>query len=155
MSHNLIPFATTVVSGSTLLNTTVFSATAKVPAMAYSDPQSMSFGGDPAIDLDRTSFGTNSGAFTNQDGDISYKLSISHAYGKRIRRVARLDINRIIDDPLLAGVSIPTSMSTYIVIDVPRNGFDADSAVENCGGLISWLGADSAANLAKFARGQV
>jgi hypothetical protein len=46
-------------------------------------------------------------------------------------------------------------MSTYIVIDVPRNGFDADSAVENCGGLISWLGADSAANLAKLARGQV
>jgi hypothetical protein len=84
------------------------------------DPQSVTISGS-AISLPRTSSGINSGVFTAADGTAV--MSVSHQYGRRIRRVIRLDHNKIAPDPLISAQNIKHSMGLYIVADVPVTGF--------------------------------
>jgi len=119
--------------------------------MAFADPQSVTIGS--AISLARTSFGTNSGIFTSADGLT--KLSVSHSYGARYRRLVRLDSSKIAADPLLAGVNVKAGMSAYLVIDVPQTGFDAAGQLAVVGGLSTWLTASSSAKTVQLLAGEV
>ncbi|DAD51605.1 TPA_asm: coat protein [ssRNA phage Gerhypos.1_14] len=50
------------------------------------------------------------------------KVSSSHQYGKRTRRVLRCDYSDNAGSTLITGTTSPRSMSCYAVIDIPNSG---------------------------------
>jgi len=120
--------------------------------MAFADPQTLTISGTTASTLPRTSNGINSGSFQNSDGDE--KLSVSHSYGKRTRRVVRIDLNKIAADPFVAGQSNAVSMSAYVVIDVPKQGYSLDEQTQAVAGLANYLTASTNARLKQLLGGE-
>lgn len=102
----------------------------------FTDPQSISVSG-AAKSMPRVSVGGNSAVYKTADGNLTY--TISHAYGKRIRRTVRLDSRKVAADPLLDGVSRPYSMSAYIVVDHPDIGFTNAELEANTKALVDEL----------------
>jgi hypothetical protein len=117
----------------------------------FSDPQSVTINA-VANSLPRTSSGVNTGAFTKDDGLV--KLSISHSLGKRTRRVVRLDHAKIAADPLLAGVNVRATMSTYVVMDTPETGYSNAEVKQIVDALTGYLTASSGANVTKIIGGE-
>lgn len=119
--------------------------------MSYADPQSVIVGGSTSS-LPRISSGVNSGSFSKDDGTVV--LGVSHSYGKRIRRTARVTTTKISADPLLTNVNVRLSASAYIVLDVPNQGFSIAEQKELVLGLTTWLTASTAANTVKLVGGE-
>lgn len=88
--------------------------------MAFTDPQSITISGT-TIALPRTSVGVGNADYTSADGLV--KLSASNAYGRRTRRVIRVDHSKITPDPFIPTQNSKVSMSNYIVFDVPPAGY--------------------------------
>lgn len=104
--------------------------------MAFADPQSVTIA-TVANPLPRIGSGQNTGTFSKADGTV--KLSVSHQYGKRTRRQARLDFSKIAPDPLISSTNIKYSMSAYVVVDVPVTGFTIDEQKTIVDALSAWL----------------
>lgn len=102
----------------------------------FSDPQSVTVNATP-ISLPRVSVGANTATYMAADGNL--KMTISHSYGKRNRRTARLDFRAIAADPLLDGVSKEYTMSAYVVIDHPVVGFANGTVEDNAQALLDTL----------------
>ncbi len=120
--------------------------------MAFSDPQSLTIN-SVATSLPRTAFGTNTGAFTSPDGTT--KLTISHQNGKRNRHVARVDASKIAADPFVASVSQKVSMSAYVVVDVPANGYSQAEQKQIVDALTAYLTASTGANVTRILGGEI
>lgn len=90
--------------------------------MAFTDPQSVTIS-SVAIPLPRTSVGKDTSTYMSADGLV--KLSASHAYGRRTRRVLRLDHSKLTADPFIPAQNTKVSMSNYIVFDVPVAGYSS------------------------------
>lgn len=88
--------------------------------MAFADPQTVTISGT-AIPLPRTSSRVNGSTYLSADGLV--KLSADNAYGRRIRRVLRLDHAKITPDVFVPTQNSKVSMSNYIVFDVPAVGY--------------------------------
>jgi hypothetical protein len=120
--------------------------------MAFADPQIVTVNA-VAQTLARTGFGATSGTFTKDDGN--YKLSVSHAYGKRNRRTIRLDTRKIAADPLLGSVNIQYSMSAYLVVDVPVTGYTVAEQKLIVDAFAAYLTASAGAKITQFLGGEV
>lgn len=114
------------------------------------DPQSVTISGS-AISLPRTSNGINSAVYTA--GDSTVKLSLSHQYGRRVRRTVRLEHSKIAADPLSAA-NTKYSMTTYIVLDVPTVGYTVAEAKAVWDGFAATLAASSGALVTKVLGGE-
>lgn len=88
--------------------------------MSLTDPQSITISG-VTTPLPRVSTGKNSAEYLSADGLI--RLSAQHAYGRRTRRVLRLDHSKLTADPFIPTQNTKVSMSNYIVFDVPVAGY--------------------------------
>ena len=88
--------------------------------MAFTDPQSITISGT-TTSLPRTSVGQNSGTYQSSDGLIV--LTASHAYGRRTRRVIRVDHSKITSDPYIPAQNAKVGMSNYLVFDLPPVGY--------------------------------
>jgi hypothetical protein len=119
--------------------------------MAYADPQTVTIN-SVANALPRVGSGVNVGSFSKDDGTV--KLGISHAYGKRNRRVARVDHSKIAPDPLISSTNIKYSMSAYLVVDVPVTGYTIAEQKQIIDALTAWLSASSGANTTKLLGGE-
>jgi len=119
--------------------------------MSFSDPQSLTIN-SVATSLPRVSSGPNSGAFANADGSV--RLSVSHAYGKRVRRQLRVDSSKIASDPLYPAQNVQSSMTAYIVIDTPRVGYTNAEAKVVVDALVAKLAASSGAAVTDLLGGQ-
>jgi hypothetical protein len=117
----------------------------------FSDPQTVTINA-VAQTLNRTSSGTNSGAFSKEDGLV--KLSISHSLGKRNRRVVRLDHAKIAADPFLSGVSNRYNMAFYFVVDAPETGYTNAEIKQVADALVAYAAASSGANITKLLGGE-
>lgn len=104
------------------------------------------------VDLPRLSVSLNYAQYAQADGNLS--LTIQHNYGKRVRRVIRLDARKIAADPLLAGVNVEQSMSTYLVVDLPRTGFTATNQLDYVKNLTAYLGDANFTRAARFLGGE-
>lgn len=88
--------------------------------MALADP-TVTISGS-AIALPRTGSGMREGEFTSADGLT--KMTVRHTSGnRRSRHFIRLDNSKIAADPLLAGVNVKSSLSSWLVIDAPETGY--------------------------------
>jgi len=82
----------------------------------YADPQSVTIS-SVAISLPRTSQGVNGAEYTAADGLV--KLTAQSTYGRRTRRVLRLDHSKISADVFVPAQNVKQSMSVYTVFDLP------------------------------------
>lgn len=121
------------------------------PALALADPQSVTIAAVP-IPLPRTSTGQDASQYTSADGLI--RLTASSSYGKRTRRTVRLTHNKVASDPLLAGQSVPVSMTAYVVFDTPLVGYTTVQQKEVWDGFVTALTASTGALVTKVLGGE-
>jgi len=120
--------------------------------MAFADPQSVTINA-VAQSLPRTSSGVDSGNFTKDDATV--KLSVSHQYGARTRRQLRLDHQKYAADPLIAAQNVLRSMSVYIVVDVPKQGYTVVEQKQIVDALTAYLTASSGAKVTQLLGGEI
>lgn len=119
--------------------------------MSLADPQSITISGS-AISLPRTSSGTNQGSFTSADGATGEV--VSHAYGRRIRRLIRLNISKISADVLVPSQNTRSSASVSLVVDHPVNGYTTAELKAAVDGFLAQLSASSGAMITQYLGGQ-
>lgn len=108
--------------------------------MAFADPQSIKISG-VTTSLPRVSVGKNESTYQSSDGLVD--LSASSQYGKRTRRVIRVDTSKITADPFIPTQNVKVSMSNYLVFDLPPAGYTAAEAKAVYDGFIEALQANS------------
>jgi hypothetical protein len=116
-----------------------------------SDPQSITISGTP-ISLPKTGTGGNVGTFTSADTTVSEVFS--HAYGKRVRRSARLNISKVSADVLIPSQNARSSASMTVVFDVPVNGYTVAEVKAAWDGFAAQLAASSGAMVTQILGGQ-
>lgn len=119
--------------------------------MSFSDPQSVTVNAI-AIPLPRTGSGDSQGTFKSTDGQTV--LSVSSSYGRRTRRTLRLSQSKIVSDPLTPSQFMPVSMSTYIVVDTPVNGYTVTEAKQVVDALVAYLSATTGARVTQLLGGE-
>lgn len=120
--------------------------------MAYADPQSVTINA-VAQTLARTGSGLTSGTFTKDDQTV--KLSIDHAYGKRVRRTLRLDHQKNAPDPLMPATNVPYAMSVYLVVNSPLVGYSVAEAKQIVDALTAYTTASSGARITQLLGGEI
>jgi len=119
--------------------------------MAFADPQTVTINAI-ANTLPRTSSGVNAGAFRKDDATV--ELSVKHAYGKRSRRVIRIDHRKVATDPLIPTQNTPYSASFSLVCDVPTVGYTVAEQKQIVDGFIAYLSASSGAKITQLLGGE-
>lgn len=115
------------------------------------DPQSITVN-SVAISLPAVSRGADTSRYASADGNT--KLTLQHSYGKRTRRVVRLDFKKIAADPLNAGLNLEFSGSCYLVFDLPVVGYTAAEAKLQSDGFLAYLTASSGAKITALLGGE-
>lgn len=119
--------------------------------MALSDPQSITISGTTSS-LPRVSTGDGKSSYQSADGLT--RLTLSNAYGRRTRRVARIDVSKLTSDPFIPSSNVLVSMSNYIVFDTPPAGFTLSEAQAVYGGFKSLFTGSSDAMIVALLGGQ-
>jgi hypothetical protein len=119
--------------------------------MAFTDPQSITISA-ATIPLPRTSVGQGTSAYTSADGLVT--LSASSAYGRRTRRVLRVDHGKITSDPFISTQNVKVGMSNYLVFDLPPAGYTNTEALAVYTGFKALFTASSDALITKLLGGE-
>lgn len=119
--------------------------------MAFTDPQSITISGTP-ISLPRVSTGNGTSSYQSADGLVT--LSASSQYGKRTRRVLRIDHNKITADPFISTQNVKVGMSNYLVFDLPPAGYNNTDALAVYAGFKALFTATSDALITKLLGGE-
>jgi hypothetical protein len=93
--------------------------------MSFTDPLSVTISGS-TVALPRISVGDDRSEYQSGDGLI--RLTASHDYGKRTRRMLRIDTSKLTADPFKPAENVRVSMSNYSVFDTPPAGYTAAEA---------------------------
>lgn len=117
----------------------------------FTDPQSITISGT-AISLPRVSNGTNESTYSSSDGAVD--LLASHAYGRRNRRVLRLNHSKFTPDVHIPDQNREVSMSVYTVFDLPTVGYTNTEAKAVYDGYKAFLAASSDAVITKLLGGE-
>lgn len=94
--------------------------------MSLADPQSITISAVTSS-LPRISVGDDESEYSSGDGLI--RMVASHNYGKRNRRLLRVDVSKLTADPFKPAENVKVSMSHYLVFDLPPAGFTAVEAL--------------------------
>jgi len=120
--------------------------------MAFNDPQVVTFNA-VATSLFRTGFGVHSGEFTKDDGLL--KLSVSHSFGKKTRRLIQLDHSKIAADPLQASVNVRLGARAYMVVETPPYGYNVAESKQIVDALTGYLSASTGARATQWLGGEI
>jgi len=115
------------------------------------DPQSVTIN-SVANTLPAISRSNNASVYRKDDATVA--MSISHQYGKRTRRTARLDFSKIVADPLVPAQNQKVSMSAYLVVDHPITGLTVTEQKQIVDALVAYLAATSGAVVTKILGGE-
>jgi hypothetical protein len=85
---------------------------------------------------------------------MTAELLVSHAYGKRTRRTARLNLTKVAADPFNSSLNASYSSSIYLVVDHPVVGFTPADLHTDVTGLTTWLTASSGTAIDKLLGGE-
>jgi hypothetical protein len=119
--------------------------------MSLADPNTITISGSGIV-LPRVSTGENKSEYMSGDG--YNRLTVSHDYGKRIRRMIRFDTSKIAADVFDTSENVRKSMSNYIVFDVPDVGYTPAEQLAVWVGFNTWLTATSNAVISKALGGE-
>jgi len=115
------------------------------------DPQSVTVN-SVAISLPTITRGTNLSVYQSSDGNN--KLSLSHTYGKRIRRVCRWDFRKLAANQFDTTINQYYSGAFYLVCDQPLAGYTAAELKLQSDGWLAYLAASSYAKITNFLGGE-
>nr|UJQ85595.1 MAG: hypothetical protein 2 [Leviviridae sp.] len=119
--------------------------------MSLADPLSITVASTPHV-CPRTSVEDTRSEYTSGDG--LWQLSISHDYGKRTRRVFRVDTSKVAPDPFKPDENVTRTMSFYMVWDLPKVGYSATEAYDVFNGLAGLALTASGAAVVKILGGE-
>jgi hypothetical protein len=119
--------------------------------MSFTDPQTVTISGT-TTPLPRVSVGDDESEYVSGDGLISLKAS--HDYGKRTRRMLRIDTSKMTSDPFRPAENVKVSMSCYIVFDLPPAGYSATEALAVYTGFKTQFTAGTDALITKLLGGE-
>jgi hypothetical protein len=119
--------------------------------MAFVDPQTVTINAVP-VSMPRTGSGVLTGTFNSADGNTA--MFVGHVVGRRIRRTIRLTQKKIVSDPLVPAQNIPLSMSAYLMVDTPTNGYTVAEAKLLVDSLVAFLAASSGAKVTQLLGGE-
>jgi hypothetical protein len=119
--------------------------------MALTDPQTVTISGT-TTPLPRTSVDETESEYLSADGLI--KLLVSHSYGKRSRRLIRIDHAKLSPDVYKPAENVKVGMSVYTVFDLPPAGYTAAEALAIWTGFNAQLTASSNAVVTKVLGGE-
>lgn len=121
--------------------------------MSFADPLSITIAPAAAVSLPRVSVEENESEYRSGDGLMQFVAS--HSYGKRTRRMARLNVRKISADVFKPAENVEQSMSCYIVLDTPGRGeYTPAEQIEVWKGLNTLLTATSHAMVVKLIGGE-
>jgi hypothetical protein len=119
--------------------------------MSFADPLSITIGGVTSS-LPRTSVEGDKAIYTSGDGLVT--VTSDHDYGKRTRRVLRVDTTKLSPDPFKPSENVKLAMSFYIVFDLPTAGFANADALAVYTGFKTLFSASSDAVIVKLLGGE-
>lgn len=119
--------------------------------MAFTDPQSITISG-VTTPLPRVSTGNGNSSYQSADGLIT--LAASSTYGRRTRRVLRVDHSKLTADPFIPAQNTKVSMSNYMVFDLPPAGYSNADALAVYVGFKTLFTATSDALISKLLGGE-
>lgn len=119
--------------------------------MAFTDPQTITISA-VTTPLPRVSNRANGSDYQSADGLI--KLSADNAYGRRVRRVLRIDHSKVSADVFIPSQNVKQSMSCYIVFDIPVAGYTNAEVLAVYAGLKTQMTASSDALISKLLGGE-
>jgi hypothetical protein len=119
--------------------------------MSFADPLTITIGAS-TVPLPRVSVGDDRSEYVSGDGLV--QLVASHEYGKRTRRMLRVDTSKIAPDPFRPTENVKVSMSNYIVFDLPPAGYSPAEAKDVWKGLVAQLSASSDLLVVKLLGGE-
>lgn len=119
--------------------------------MAFTDPISLN-PGTGAVSLPRVSTQGNASEYRSADGLL--KFTSSHAYGRRVRRVLRVDWTKISADVIIPSQNARKSMSHYMVFDEPTEGFSLAERTSLYTGFLAVYNASTNAMITKLLGGE-
>jgi hypothetical protein len=119
--------------------------------MSFADPQTITISA-ATTPLPRTSVDSNESEYTSGDGLI--KLMASHSYGKRTRRLVRIDHGKLTTDPFRPSENVKVGMSNYVVFDLPPAGYTPAEALAVWIGFKTQLAANSDLIITKLLGGE-
>jgi len=119
--------------------------------MSLADPNSVTISAVTTA-LPRTSTEEDRSEYTSADGLI--QLIASHDYGKRARRMIRLDVSKLSADPFKPSENRKVGMSVYTVFDLEAGGFTNAEALATWVGFNTILTASSNAVVTKLLGGE-
>lgn len=120
--------------------------------MSFADPQTLTILPASAVSLPRTSVGDDESEYTSGDGLLA--LIASHNYGRRTRRMLRVNTSKISADPFKPTENRRTSMSYYIVFDLDPSAWTATEALEVFKGFNTQVTASSNLLITKLLGGE-
>jgi hypothetical protein len=90
--------------------------------------------------------------YTSGDGLI--KLTASHSYGKRTRRLLRIDHSKLAPDPFRPTENVKVGMANYVVFDLPPAGYTSAEALAVYTGFKALYTASTDALITKLLGGE-
>lgn len=118
----------------------------------FADPQSVTLN-SVAVSLPRIKIGDQNATYKSADGTAQLRISHQPTKG-RIRRMIRLDLTKIAEDPLTA-VNQAVSAGVYFVVDAPANGvFSGSDLSDLYTALSTFINASSYAAWQKLLGGE-
>lgn len=122
--------------------------------MSFADPQSVTYPApiSTTVSLPRVSSGDGRSVYRSSDG--FHSLTASSQYGKRTRRVLRLDYTKISADVYLPDQNVQKGMNTYLVFDLPSSGFTNAEALAVYSALKGAMTASTDALITKLLGGE-
>jgi hypothetical protein len=119
--------------------------------MSFADPQTITISGT-TIPLPRVSVGNSGSEYLSADGLV--KLSANSAYGRRTRRVLRVDHSKVTADPFIPAQNQKVSSSIYMVFDHPVAGYTGADMLAIYQGLKTQMTASSDLLITKLLGGE-
>jgi hypothetical protein len=106
--------------------------------MALADPQSIKISGTTSS-LPRINADNYNSEYLSADGTVKFKAGTQ--FGKRLRQLGRVDINKIVASTLNPSQNEEVSASIQLVFDRPKQGFTNADMLAIYAGLIEQLSA--------------
>jgi hypothetical protein len=120
--------------------------------MSFADPQTLTILPASAVSLPRTSVGDDMSEYTSGDGLL--QMVASHDYGKRTRRMLRVNTTKLAPDQFKPSENRKVSMSYYIVFDLDPTAYTATEALEVFKGANAQFTASSNLLISKLLGGE-
>jgi len=122
--------------------------------MALADPVKIKDASGSEVEAPRTGVGDFRSIYTTPDGALTVSVSTSETNANRKRHLVRVDVSKLAENALEEDKKQTYSMSVYLVVDRPLNGWTLTDAKKLVEGLVGFLSASSYANTTKVLGGE-